>query len=182
VRRLRREVKALREEREIRRKAAAWFAGRPTRSRQGIRVPGGAPRGHRVPGAGRLRQRVLRVAVSAPLGPGPGGLGAERAGPDDHERSRGTDGHRGSMPSWRPGASTWAASGSRAHASGPTWPGSVGGGTSGRCGVIPRPGPLPTWSSAPSRPRGRFGCGSTTSRTSRPGRGFLYLAVVLDAW
>jgi len=87
IRRLRREVKALREDREILRKATAWFARETGSLRPGIRVregvPGRAPRGHRVPSAGGLPQRVLRVAVSSALGAGPGRLGAQHADPGD---------------------------------------------------------------------------------------------------
>jgi transposase len=65
LRRLRREVKTLREEREILKKAAVGSLGRPARSHPRIRVrespPGHASDRHAVPRAGRLRQRVLRV-------------------------------------------------------------------------------------------------------------------------
>ena len=40
----------------------------------------------------------------------------------------------------------------------------------------------PTWSSATSRRKRLIGCGSPTSPTFRPGRGFSILAVVLDAY
>ena len=65
LRRLRRENKQLRLEREILAKAAAWFARKTARYR-GLRVrerpPGSLSSGHHVPSAGSLHQRVLRVA------------------------------------------------------------------------------------------------------------------------
>ena len=65
LRRLRRENKQLRLEREILAKAAAWFARKIARYR-GLRVrerpPGSLSSGHHVPSAGSLHQRVLRVA------------------------------------------------------------------------------------------------------------------------
>ena len=61
LRRLRRENKQLRLEREILAKAAAWFACyRGLRVRE--RPPGSLSSGHHVPSAGSLHQRVLRVA------------------------------------------------------------------------------------------------------------------------
>ena len=66
LRRLRRENKRLRTEREILSKAATWFARRPIRSRRGLRIrersPGSVSHRHHVPRPGRLPQRVLRVA------------------------------------------------------------------------------------------------------------------------
>jgi len=65
LRRLRRENKQLRLEREILAKVAAWFARKTARYR-GLRVrerpPGSLSSGHHVPSAGSLHQRVLRVA------------------------------------------------------------------------------------------------------------------------
>ena len=73
VRRLRPRRKALREEREILRKAAGpGSPGRPARLPvQGFEFvtahEAGSRRGHRVPGAGRLRQRVVPVENSVCL-------------------------------------------------------------------------------------------------------------------
>ena len=66
LRQLRRENRQLREEREILKKPRPGSLGRPARYRGGLRAregePGPSPGGHDVPSAGRLRQRVLRVA------------------------------------------------------------------------------------------------------------------------
>src|SRR5262245_54742527 len=65
LRRLRREVKVLREEREILKKARPGSLGRPARSRRRIRVresaPGPSRRHHALSPAGDLHQRLLRV-------------------------------------------------------------------------------------------------------------------------
>ena len=69
LRRLRRENRQLREEREILAKAAAWFARRPDRSRPRVRIresqPGQAFGSMDVSAAGGLRQRLL-CRVEAP--------------------------------------------------------------------------------------------------------------------
>jgi transposase len=76
LRRLRRENKTLREEREIQKKPRPGLPRRPARSRPRIRVRDGAPGQpsprHAVPGPGGLSQRVLCVAAAAALGARPG--------------------------------------------------------------------------------------------------------------
>jgi len=71
LRRLRRENRQLRLEREILARAAALRCGRPARYRPSVRVhertPGSLPGGHDVPRAGGLPQRVLRVAEAMAL-------------------------------------------------------------------------------------------------------------------
>ena len=66
LRRLRRENRQLREEREIQKKPRLGLPGRPAQYRGGLRAREGEPSpssgGHDVPGAGCLPQRVLRVA------------------------------------------------------------------------------------------------------------------------
>ena len=73
LRRLRRENRRLRQEREILAKAAAWFARETGSTRPGLRVresqPGHVSRRHDVPAAGGLCQRVLRVAGPGAVGP-----------------------------------------------------------------------------------------------------------------
>ena len=68
LRRLRREVRTLREEREILKRQPPGSLGRPARSRRRIPVrenpPGHPSDYHAVPRAGRLRQRVLREGCS----------------------------------------------------------------------------------------------------------------------
>ena len=68
LRRLRRENLQLREERKILKEAAAWLPGRPTRCRGDVRAregeTGRPPGGDDVPGAGGLKQRLLRVAAA----------------------------------------------------------------------------------------------------------------------
>ena len=74
MRRLRRENRQLKREREILAKAAACLHGRPARSHQRIRVregvPGSLSGSHTVSPAGRLHQRVLRVATAWHVGTG----------------------------------------------------------------------------------------------------------------
>ena len=70
--RLKREVKRLRMERDILKKAAAWFARESDSIPAGVRVHEGVP-GHvsacgHVPGAGSLPQRVLRLAEASSSG------------------------------------------------------------------------------------------------------------------
>ena len=73
LRRLRRENRRLREEREILAKPRPGSLGRPTRSRRGIRVresQSGRPRGEDdVPRTGGLRQRLLRMASARAISP-----------------------------------------------------------------------------------------------------------------
>ena len=82
LRRLRREVRQLREEREILAKATAGSLGRPARYGRSLRAregePGPSSGGHDVPGAGRLPQRVLRVARSWTFVPCSARRGVER--------------------------------------------------------------------------------------------------------
>ena len=82
MRRLRRDVKALREERDI-----------APRSRGLVRPgDGDASPGHRVQGAGRLRQRVLRVADRPPSARAQAGQALLERIRAIHERSRGIHG------------------------------------------------------------------------------------------
>ena len=71
LRRLRRENRQLRVEREILAKAAALRFRRPARYHHGLRVrertPGLLPNRHDVPCAGSFPQRVLRVAQERPI-------------------------------------------------------------------------------------------------------------------
>ena len=87
LRRLRREVKTLREEREILKKPRPRSLGRPARSRRRIRVrespPGHSCDHHAVPRAGRLRQRLLRVGRTAGLGAREHRRGVQCADPGD---------------------------------------------------------------------------------------------------
>ena len=68
LRRLRRELKRVQTERDILARATAGSLERPTRMPGGLRVrersPGRLSCDHLVPGAGRLSQRLLRLAPS----------------------------------------------------------------------------------------------------------------------
>ena len=70
LRKLRREVKILREEKDIQKKPRPGSLGRPIRFRRRIRVresaSGHPPSPPAVPRAGRLRQRVLRLVCTRP--------------------------------------------------------------------------------------------------------------------
>ena len=187
VRRLRREVKD-----------APRRAGHPPKSR-GLVRPGDqlapvqgfefvkahqadAPRRHRVPGAGRLRQRVLRVAVSPALGAGPGRRGAHRADRTIHDRSRGTYGAprvhaelaaQGIHVGRKRVARLMQAAGLA--------------GVSRRAFVTttrrdPAPAPPPISSSGPSPSTGPNRLWVADITYIATWAGFLYLAVVLDAW
>jgi len=85
--RLRRENRQLREEREILKKPRPGSRGRPGRYRGGLRdregESGRTSGGHDVPGAGRLPQRVLRVAKARAVGSLAARGGVVRSDPDD---------------------------------------------------------------------------------------------------
>src|SRR5207253_6804675 len=87
LRRLRRENKTLREERDILKKAAAWFAREtgsiPPKDSSREEPPGRASDRHAVPRAGRLRQRVLRVGRPPGVGARDRRRGAHGADPPD---------------------------------------------------------------------------------------------------
>jgi helix-turn-helix protein len=131
VRPLRREVKALREEREIVRKPRPGSPGRPTRSRPAIRVregaPGHAPAWPPCAACWACPPAVLRVAVPAGVGAGPGRpalLAQIRA---IHDRSGGTYGAPRIHAELAAEGITLAAKGSRASCRPWAWPASVGG-------------------------------------------------------
>ena len=83
VRRLRREVKQLKIEREVLKKPQPGSRGRPTRCHRGIRVrehaSGDVCGADDVPSAGSLPQWVLRMASPSAVGPGAGQRGVARA-------------------------------------------------------------------------------------------------------
>ena len=85
LRRLRRENRQLREEREILKKPRPGSRGRPARSRPGVRVreraPGRPPGLDDVPRAGCLPQRLLRLAPARALCPLGGRRRADREDP-----------------------------------------------------------------------------------------------------
>ena len=85
--RLRRENRQLREEREIPKKPRLGSRGRPGRYRGGLRAregeSGRTSGGYDVPGAGRLPQRVLRVAKARAVGSLAARRGVARSDPDD---------------------------------------------------------------------------------------------------
>ena len=117
LRRLRRENRQLREERDILSKAAAWFAQSDRRPR-GLRVhdrePGRVPDRDDGEDAGRLAQRLLRVASPAGLGPCRRRCRAFRTDQGDPCGLQAAPTARlASMPSSQTKASTSAASGSR---------------------------------------------------------------------
>ena len=100
-----------------------------------------------------------------------------------HLESRGTYGApRASMPSSRPRGSTSVASGSPASCARRPCRASVGASGSSPRRAIATPGPPPTWCSATSRSDGPDRLWVADITYVPTGAGFLYLAVVLDAW
>ena len=87
LRKLRRENRRFREEREILKKPRPGSPRRPTRTPPSVRVrrssPGRVRSRHDVPHAGRLRQRILRVAHTTTVGESATGRAARRAHPID---------------------------------------------------------------------------------------------------
>ena len=92
--RLRRENKVLREEREILKKPPPGSRRRPTEGSLRVREgeSGDVPHGSHVPGAGRLPQRVLRMAFARDVETGSAGRGADGTVRTIHKQSRGTYG------------------------------------------------------------------------------------------
>ena len=93
LRRIKRENRRLREERDILARPRPGSRGRPTRYRKGVRVreceSGRSQGGDDVPGAGGLRQRVLRVAAAGSVAARAAGRGVGGADRGDSPRFAG---------------------------------------------------------------------------------------------